>query len=143
MTIHMREELERIGRQARRDFSQALMSDAKWRKLFAAIDDAGLAPEQAIAKFIDVPDPKAIHFPGRGALCPPWPYVDSFEFGPIELRAIEWLMIPRTARIPRDNNLPARSVEQDVEAIYDLVTTLGRYPLERSDDGLRIVGYRR
>ncbi len=97
MTIHKREELDRIGRLARREFSQALMSDTKWRKLFEAVGEAGLSSEQILVKFIESDEPKRMCFPDLAALHPPRPYVDTIEFGPIELRAIEWLPIPSFA----------------------------------------------
>lgn len=142
MTFHSREELERLGRFARREFSHALMSDTKWRKLFAVLDESGLAPEHALVKFIDVDEIKSMRWPRRSSLHPPRPYVDTLEFGPIELRSIEWLLIPQEARIERGNNLPARVVEQAIDAIERLVTSSGRYPLERSKKGLKVIGYR-
>ena len=44
MTVHTDEDLRRLARLARREFSLALMSDTKWRKLLAAVDEAGLGP---------------------------------------------------------------------------------------------------
>jgi hypothetical protein len=143
MTLHTRAEIERLGRLARREFPQALMSDSKWRKLFAAVDQAGLAPERVLVKFIDVDDIKSMRFPAASALHPPRPYIDTFEFGPIELRSIEWLLIPRQADIRGVDGVPARMVEQDVDTIYELVASLGKFPLEQIEDGLKVIGHRR
>lgn len=143
MTLHTREELERLGRLARSEFPHALMSDSKWRKLFAAVDRAGLAPERILVKFIDVGDIKSMRFPRESALHPPRPYVDTPEFGPIELRSIEWLLIPRQAYFPGDDSLPAPVVEQDIDAIRKVVASLGQFPLEQMEDGLKVIGYRR
>jgi len=143
MTLHTREQLKGLGRLARREFPQALMSDSKWRKLFATVDRAGLAPERILVKFIDVDEIKSMRFPGESALHPPRPYIDTFEFGPIELRSIEWLLIPRQAHIRGDDGLPARIVEQDVDAIHELVASAGQFPLEQIESGLKVTGYRR
>jgi hypothetical protein len=143
MTVHTRQELDRIGRLVRREFSHALMSDTKWRKLFTAVDDAGLRPEQVVIKFVEVAEPKRMGFPGRETLHPPRPCIDTVELGPIELRSIEWLLIPAIARIPPGAaKVPPREVEQNIEAIHALALSLGRYPLELCADGLKVVGYR-
>lgn len=74
-----------------------------------------------IVKFIDVDEPRAMQFPPNleGV---PHAYMDTIEFGPVELRAIEWLTLPA-----------------DVEP---LVRSIGQFPIEATPDGTRIVGYR-
>ena len=75
------------------------------------------------------------------ALHPPWAFVDTIEFGPVELCAIEWLEIPAVAVYPRSNKVPAARELQDVEAAEALINELGQYPLEKTETGLRIIGY--
>tara|TARA_R110000824_G_scaffold133467_1_gene296269 strand:+ start:64 stop:210 length:147 start_codon:yes stop_codon:yes gene_type:complete len=48
--------------------------------------------------------------------------MDTIEYGPVELRAIEWL-----------------EFSADIEEIAD---NLGLYPLERQGAGTRIIGYK-
>jgi hypothetical protein len=143
MTVRTRAQLDSIARQARREFSYAAMSDTKWRKLLAAIGEADLALTQVVVKFIDVQEPKRMHFPALG-LHPPRPWIDTLEFGPIELRSIEWLLIPDVALVRHGaKKVPPREVPQDVDAVERLLGALGQFPLERSAEGLRIIGYRR
>jgi hypothetical protein len=116
------------------------MSDTKWRKLLAALDESGLELTYCIVKFVGVPDEHLIGRP-RG-LHPPRPWVDTFQFGPVPLRSIEWLMFPRVAEVHNaDRTTPARRIKQDVDAAARAVGTLGQYPLELSEQGLRIMGY--
>jgi hypothetical protein len=143
MTVHGKAELERLNRAARREFSHALMSDTKWRKLFAVLNVEGLGICQMLVKFIDVPEPRTMDLPRIGALNVPRPYIDTIEFGPVEFRSIEWLEIPAIARIPRFNNVPAREVAQDLGRIEAGLALSGLYPLRRSGENLRIIGYDR
>ncbi|MBV9883266.1 MAG: hypothetical protein JO276_09685 [Sphingomonadaceae bacterium] len=117
MTVH---DPRKIGRLAREHFSSALMSDTKWRKLLTAIATAGLPLNHATVKFIDVVEPRVLRFP-PSLDCHP-AYMDTIEFGPVELRAIEWLDFP-----------------VDIEAV---ARPLGRFPLEIIAGGMRVVGYR-
>ena len=70
-------------------------------------------------KFINVDDPKAMRFP-PGLRCP-WAYMDTIEYGPTELRSIEWMELP-----------------QDVSTALGLI---GQFPIELTEKGTRIVGY--
>jgi hypothetical protein len=142
MSVHTRHDLARLGRLARARYSHALMSDTKWRKLLAAVDEAGLQPHRIAAKFIDTEQVRQMAWPGATAMWGPRPWIDTAEFGPIELRSIEWLLIPRLFHESRGSHgVPQREVQQDIEAIHLLLTSLGQFPLEVSAAGLRIIGY--
>lgn len=143
MSVHTRHDLERIGRLARARFSHALMSDTKWRKLFVAVDDAGLRPQRVAIKFIEVDKVYLIGWPGNETMYAPRPWIDTSEFGPIELRSVEWLLIPSVFHEARGSpNVPPRAVRQEIESIRLLLVSLGHFPVEISDEGLRIVGYK-
>jgi hypothetical protein len=120
MSVHTRAGLDRISRSARREFPHALMSDTKWRKLFRAVESAELGVSVMVVKFIDVAEPRVMRFPP--SLNAPYAYMDTIEFGPVELRAIQWLDLPI-----------------DVEPV---VAPIGKFPLEPTNGGTRIVGYR-
>jgi hypothetical protein len=117
MTTH---DPTKIGRLARQRFSGALMSDTKWRKLLSAVGGADLPIREMVVKFVDVDEPRRMRFPP--SLAAPRAFMDTIEFGPVELRAIEWLEFPA-----------------DVEAV---LKGIGRFPVERVGPGTRIVGYR-
>ncbi|MEO1731722.1 MAG: hypothetical protein AAFR64_13435 [Pseudomonadota bacterium] len=93
------------------------MSDTKWRKLFGAVQQLG--PGQMIVKFIDLEEPRRMRFPPSFA-CPK-AFMDTIEFGPVELCAIEWLELPI-----------------DLEPI---VRPIGKFPLETTPIGTRVIGY--
>jgi hypothetical protein len=118
VTVH---DPSNIGKFARERFSSALMSDTKWRKLFAAIANPELGVRRMLVKFIDVDEPRQMNFPPSLKL--PHAYMDTIEFGPVELRAIEWLELPIDAE--------------------PVMRPLRQFPLERVEGGTRIVGYRR
>lgn len=52
----------------------------------------------------------------------PHAYIDTIEFGPVELRAIEWLELPFD--------------------VGPIVNSLGHFPLELVPAGTRVIGYR-
>ena len=116
MTVH---EPARVSKYAREHFSVALMSDTKWRKLFGAIEDRPF--QHMIVKFIDVAEPRQMSF--RPSLACPHAYMDTIEFGPVELRAIEWLELPID--------------------LAQVVGPMGKFPLEQVSGGTRVIGYRR
>ena len=96
------------------------MSDTKWRKAIRATSEAGLGVSEMLVKFIDVEEPKRMRFPP--SLACPLAYMDTIEFGPTELRSIEWL-----------------ELEADIEP---LLAPLGKFPIKKSNRGSRLVGYR-
>ena len=143
MVANLKDELDRTKRYVRKHFSSALMSDTKWRKLFAALDESDIGIEQAVVKFVETAERHVIQMPKTGHLHPPIPFIDTIEFGVVELCAIEWLEIPKAAAKPRHDGLPPSTVMQDIDAACAIITKLGKFPIEESDGGLRILGYAR
>jgi hypothetical protein len=143
VSVHTNAELERLNRAARREFSHALMSDTKWRKLFAILAEGELGLRQMLVKLIEVAEPRIMAVPPPGAAHTPWPYIDTIELGPLEFRAIEWLELPAVARFPRPNHVPAQEVPQDLDRVEAALAGAGKYPLERSGEALRVIGYSR
>jgi hypothetical protein len=131
----------KAGNFARERFSSALMSDTKWRKLFAAVTRPEVGMKQMLMKFIDVEVPRLMKCPPSFEC--PHAYMDTMEFGPVELRAIEWLEFPRTAKFQRPHNVPPRMEEQNIDKAAEAIAALGMYPLELTADAVRITGYRR
>lgn len=107
------------GRLARATFSRAFMSDTKWRKLIAAVCAARKDVSCMTVQFLDAADVRQMRFP-PGLSCP-WPYIDTIEFGPVELRSIEWM-------------------EFDAD-LTDLLDPIGRFSIELRDGRTRTVGY--
>jgi hypothetical protein len=121
------------------------MSDTKWRKLFDAVNDSGCVPISIEVKFVerDEPEERAMGWPRPNDFWGPPQWVDTPQFGPIELRSIEWLMIPAIAtRLPNEFGIRSPGVPQDLAAIKSALSGVGQFPLEESPEGLRIIGYR-
>jgi hypothetical protein len=72
-----------------------------------------------IVKFVDTAEPRPMRFPP--SLSCPRAYMDTIEFGPTELRAIEWL-----------------ELEADLSAI---LATVGLFPLKVDGGRTRVIGY--
>lgn len=107
------------GRLTRVRFSAAFMSDTKWRKLIESVRDADQGVSQMQLKFIDVSEPSKMRFPP--SLACHHAYMDTIEFGPVELRSIEWL-----------------------EFAGDWAThldSIGQFPIDIRNGRTRIVGY--
>lgn len=129
--VHDAAELRREERLVRRDTRASLMSDTKWRKVFEVLTTPDLGVRRCIWKFV-----------GRDSACPDnlsaglylsWPWIDTIAFGPIPLRSIEWLWIPRRTKSGRRI--------QDVDRAERMIAGLGRYPIELNERGLLIRGY--
>lgn len=107
------------GRRARDLFGAAFMSDTKWRKLFEAVGQALPDVRLARVKFVDAGEARQMRFP-PSVDCP-HAYMDTVEFGPTELRAIEWL-------------------EFDADISRPLAA-IGHFPLKVSEGRTRVTGY--
>jgi hypothetical protein len=140
MATHGREELHRVGRAIQARAHASLMSDTKWRKLLSILNEPERRLKYCLVKFIEVSEEKRVYFPI--ALYPPRPWVDTFGFGPIPLRSIEWMLVPRIAKYKRGNpGVPDGEHEQDVESIKNMIDELGKYPAQISGAGLLIIGH--
>ncbi|WP_166146210.1 DUF6678 family protein [Methylosinus sp. RM1] len=140
MAIHGREELQRVGRTVQARAHASLMSDTKWRKVLSELNKPEWKLEYGIVKFIDVDEEKRVYFPI--GLYPPHPWVDTFCLGPIPLRSIEWMLVPRIAKYKRGNpGVPDGEIGLDVEAIMSAIDGLGKYPIQLTDRGLLIMGH--
>lgn len=134
-------ELKKDKRSVRRQGLSSLMSDTKWRALFAAIEDAGIDVLQIIVKFVDVAGEQTMGLPWLDA---PHAFVDSMAFGPFPLVGIEWIEFPRIVTRPRANNVPAEQLAQDVDAIRAAIVATGKlFRLEETQRGFRVIGHAR
>lgn len=134
-------------RRIRRQFSASLLSDTKWRKLIAALDRPDLSIGQAVVKLVGDDVEHTILMPKSGTLHPPRPYIDIFEFGPIPLRSIEWLELPAIAEYPRhapngSGKASPLNARQDLRKAKIALQGVGKFVIEETDRGLRIIGHR-
>jgi hypothetical protein len=139
MGQNLSDELRRDRIAARRSYSASLMSNSKWRAVFAALESNTLGVRQIIVKFTGDAEAKSMDLPGLHA---PHAFVDSLAFGPFPLVGIEWIEVPSVAIFPRRNNVPAEQYVQDTDAVRSALAALGKQlPLVDTMAGLRIVGH--
>jgi hypothetical protein len=139
MGQNLSDELRRDRRAARRSYSASLMSNSKWRAVFAALESDTLGLRQIAVKFTDDAEAKAMDLPWLYA---PHAFVDSLAFGPFPLVSIEWIEVPNVAIFPRRNDISAEQHVQDTNAARSALLALGKQlPLVDTATGLRIVGH--
>lgn len=121
--------------------SAAHMSDAKWRKLFAALHSFPGRLRGAAIKFVNddrmfvepLPGPKFKHDDNLG------------ECGGISYSRfahIEFVQIPnRFASSPYGPRYPETVIENDLSSLVDFLNKLGKFPIESCAEGIRVVGY--
>lgn len=143
MSIHTRKDLERLSKFTRKKFHHALMSDTKWRKLFTAVSVSSWRPSLVSVKFVDSDEaePRYMRWPNLNCFWVPPEWIDTPEFGPIELRSIEWLVIPPAVVTQGAAGLAEPGALQDFTVIETALNRVGKFPLERTPDGLKITGY--
>lgn len=143
MSVHTRQDLERLSRFTRQRFSHSLMSDTKWRKLFAAVYESNWHPSLVAVKFVGSDEAVSTYMRWLGPdnFWGPRQWVDTAEFGPVELRSIEWLMVPIAVVTSGEVGLAQRGTPQDLAAIKAALKPVGQFPLEDTPEGLKIIGY--
>ncbi|WP_420415459.1 DUF6678 family protein [Roseibium sp.] len=116
--VHVRKD----GCVSRENYSRAFMSDTKWRLLIQTLAQHGVTQTIVIVKFIDVDQPKEISFPP--SLYCPTSWMDTFQFGPVELCSIEWMKF-------------------DCDVSEPLIKTGKKFPIEVIDGETIVTGYLR
>jgi hypothetical protein len=134
--LDMRARRIKAGATARKSYSSSLMSNAKWRILFRALEGAGIEAVCA-AKFVSGEEVLSPVFPD---LHPPYAFIELWNVYP--LVEIEWIEFRRSYERKRWDNLPAETLTQDLDAIRIAIEGTGkRFPLEVSEDTIRVVGH--
>lgn len=124
---------------AAENYAASSMSNTKWRALVNALEEAGIDAACSV-KFIG--DDKEFEIAVHPGLYPPHAFVNLWPLNVYPLVEIEWIEFRRIVRYWRDNNLPAKLVPQDTDAIRAVIQNTGkRFPLEASEDAIRIVGH--
>jgi hypothetical protein len=123
----------------------SLMSDAKWRKLIWALGRPDLIVQQVRLKLVGDASVHAMGMPGRGSLYLSWAWLDGDALGPMQFRDIEWLEFPAIAEFTRPSRgagrVPPRQIQQDLDRIEAVLGLVGKFPLERTTDTLRVIGH--
>jgi hypothetical protein len=114
------------------------MSDTKWRKLLLVLEGVPSIDHYFLKSIRGTAE-----MPGVGYLSgnAPHSFIDTFSFGPVYLREIEWLEFPEF--VPRRSNGVTLSGghHQDLVALRCGLKAIGEFPLEETSRGLRVVGH--
>ena len=140
MATHGRAELAKVDRIIREQTQVSFMSDTKWRKVISCLNKPEFELKVCVAQFLDTGGEHILQFPLR--LDAPRPWFDSFEYGPIPLRSVQWLLIPHLVSIKRGNmGVPDGQAKQNTMAVSAALATLGKIPVQVTERGLRITGH--
>ena len=137
-TVLTSTERERIHAAIRNTCSASLMSDTKWRKLLSALETIPSIKHYFLKSISGAVEMHGQGFlSGRGA---PHAFMDTFSFGPIYLREVEWIEFPAIVSKRADGIGDHR---QDLGALRRALNAIGEFPLEETSRGLRVIGHAR
>jgi len=117
------------------------MNNAKWFKLFSAIENEKITIHSAYIKFLLTDRTYKFHFGGFDKTG----FGDVSELGPFEFKKIEWLLIPEKYEIERWNRnekLTSEVITQSLDELEKILNLLGQFEYNITDDGLKIYGYK-
>lgn len=124
------------------DYSVSLMSDTKWRKFFDVL--VGMHPAVGVTrmKLTYEEEPYDFAVPDRKAEI--WESaIDGGPGGPVDYKHIEWINLPREWKWRKYENAPEETTVQEIDALIEALEAVGQFPVEATEDGVRIVGYKR
>jgi hypothetical protein len=120
-------------------FEVSHMSNAKWRKLFTALDPVEI--RAAYWKFVDLDSEFQDRFIKSDALMDKFVDDTGLIVGPFAYRRIEWLEIPIIAKDPIEPKVPFLNFEQNIQQIEVILNSIGHFKILKTKRGLRIVGH--
>lgn len=119
----------------------AFMSNAKWRKLIAVLEERGIPIIESHWEYLG--NPRIYTHPGFPQS------IDTTESGlrdgrwaPIEFKEIYRITIPRDCRNPKAD--PHRSlplVQQPIDEIFHALISSGSFPIRLVESGLELTAY--
>jgi hypothetical protein len=134
-----------VEKEIARRFTASFMSNAKWRKLFLALDE-NWSELQVIWKLIwykndgvreGLPRMRAIESEYLNSYF----WLGSMYYKEIEWIEFPWIEFPRKGIPSFYKQVPAAHWDQDIEAVRGTIESLGQFMLEESPLGFRLLGY--
>ena len=120
------------------------MSNAKWRKLFNAIEENGQCTFPARIKTIG--DEGVYHFSTNPGIYETMNYtMDGWCGPPVAFRDIEWIYVPTVSEIERynrDEKLESKFIQRDIAKLKKLIDEIGKFEYDFDENGLKLYGYR-
>lgn len=131
------------------DFVVPLMNNHKWVKVMQVLSDSDLVFEcnaklvwdESIRKVFIMNAGYCIDFYGESMES----MISGYPKGFYDYKEVQWLELPSKAEVlANPDNLKAGSklIDQDVDKIHDILTSLGQFELERCPKYLRLYGYK-
>jgi hypothetical protein len=117
------------------------MSNAKWFKLFKAIELNQIIIKTAKIKFLLSESEHPFHFGGFNNTG----FADVSPLGPYSFKDIEKIYIPRNHELERWNQkekLASEIMAQPLHEIEKILITLGKYEYDLNEEALIIYGYK-
>lgn len=131
---------EHLKKLIKRKFEVSFMSNAKWRKLFIALEPLQL--KQAYWKFVDLDDELRDAFLDEEDLMDKFVGDCGVGGGPFAYRRIEWIEIPSIGKNYQYENIPYMNFSQDVAGVKSILRSIGEFEIEITDRGIRIYGHK-
>lgn len=127
----------------RHKYSAALMSNQKWRKFFTVMAESGSDFSGIEYHFTDTDNVLFGHAPNLqqvwdSAIDDP---VDGAG-GPVEYKHIEYILIPYVYSYRPYKNSPVNTRDLDVQGFIKALEKVGSFPLENTDKGIVVRGYK-
>ena len=128
----------------RQNYSAALMSNQKWRKLFLTMVEYGSEFSGIAYRFTDTEKVFYGHAPIKSQV-----WKDAIDDpveglgGPCEYKHIESIHIPNTYHYQRYENSPRSTRMLDLDVFLNALSKVGSFPITRTNDGVTIHGYKR
>jgi len=120
-------------------FEVSHMSNAKWRKLFTALDPVEI--RAAYWKFVDLDSEFQDIFIKSDALMDKFVGDTGLIVGSFAYRRIEWLEIPIIAKDLIEPKVPFLNFEQNIQQIEEILNSIGHFKILKTKRGIRIVGH--
>lgn len=131
-------EHESVTRALRNTYSSSLMSDTKWRKLFSALKGLPSIDHYFLKRIRDEEEGAGY---GRFDPWPPHAFIDTASFGPLYLSEIEWIEFPNIVPKRKYGPTPPGGHHQDLQGLRLALDSIGKFPIEETLRGLRIIGH--
>lgn len=124
-------------------YSSALMSDSKWRKLFTLLAEHSTDFSGIEYRFVDT---EKVFLGSAPTIRQVWEAaIDDPVLGlggPVDYKEIESLFIPKIYRYRRYDGAPYSERLLNLKAFEEELRKVGQFPLEWTNSGLWIYGYK-
>lgn len=126
----------------RKRYSQSFMSNAKWRRFFKVVNVETIELNMCTWKLVNEENPLPGHLPDYQHLGDDYVGDCGALNGPFPFQLIEWLFIPAKHGYQPYDKAPMQYESQNLEDIRTKIDSLGLFEYEKTDEGLKIFGYK-